>query len=120
MFWDTIKNTFTVKTAKRLFYLQLLFFYFCYKIIESGWVVALLILKGSRGEHGGMLEYTTSVPKSWQLVILFNMLSMTPGSLSVDLLEDGRVIQVHLLRIADKEQFMAVTAKIERLLIKAL
>lgn len=120
MFWDTIKKTFRLKTVKRLYYLLLLFFYFCYKIIESGWVVALLILKGSKGENGGMLEYTTMVSKSWQLVILFNMLSMTPGSLSVDLLEDGHIIQVHLLRIADKDQFMAVTAKIERLLIKAL
>ncbi len=120
MLWDTIKNTFTVKTIKRLYFLLLLFFYFCYKIIESGWIVALLVLKGSRGENGGFFEYTPTVHKSWQLVILFNMISMTPGSLSVDLKEDGDVIQVHLLRISDKEQFLAVTAKIEKLLIKAL
>ncbi len=120
MFWDTIKMIFTLKAIKSLYYLVLLFFYFCYNIIESGWVVALLILKGSRGENGGMLNYTTRVHKSWQLVILFNMLSMTPGSLSVDLLEDGRIIQVHLLSIADKDQFLAVTAKIESLLIKAI
>ena len=111
MFWDTIK---------RLYYLTILFFYFCYKIIESGWVVAVLILKGSRGDHGGMLEYVTSLPKSWQLVLLFNMISMTPGSLSVDILDDGRIIQVHLLRIADKDDFLAVTTKIESLLVKAL
>jgi multicomponent Na+:H+ antiporter subunit F len=68
MFWDTIKKTFTVKTIKSLYYLLLLFFYFCYKIIESGWVVALLILKGSRGEHGGMLEYA-SVAGLWIMTI---------------------------------------------------
>jgi multicomponent Na+:H+ antiporter subunit E len=120
MFWDTIKNSFTVKTLTRLYYLLLLFFYFCYKIIESGWVVALLVLKGSRGEKGGFFEYTPKVHKSWQLVILFNMISMTPGSLSVDLLAEGDVIRVHLLRIADKKDFLAVTAKIEGLLIKAI
>lgn len=120
MFWDTIKKILSVKSLIKLYYLQLLFFYFCYKIIESGWVVALLVLKGSRGENGGFFEYTPTVHKSWQLIILFNMVSMTPGSLSVDILEEGRVIQVHLLRISDKEQFLAVTAKIERLLIKAL
>ncbi len=120
MFWDTIKDTLTVKTLTRLYFLLLLFFYFCYKIIESGWVVALLVLKGSRGENGGFFEYTPKVHKSWQLVILFNMISMTPGSLSVDILEDGDVIRVHLLRIADKEDFLAVTAKIEGLLIKAI
>jgi multisubunit Na+/H+ antiporter MnhE subunit len=120
MLWDTIKKNLTVKTITKAYYLLVLFFYFCYKIIESGWVVALLVLKGSRGEHGGFFDYMPQVHKSWQLVILFNMVSMTPGSLSVDLKEDGDVIQVHLLRISDKEDFLAVTAKIERLLIKAL
>lgn len=79
-----------------------------------------MILKGSRGENGGIVEYKTKVKKSWQLVILFNMLSMTPGSLSVDLLDNGSIIQVHLLDLRDKGQFLTVTNKIESLLIKAL
>lgn len=120
MFWDNIKKSLKVKTLQRLYYLIVLFFYFCYKIIESGVVVSLFILKGSRGEQGGILEYNVSVHTSWQLILLFNMISMTPGSLSLDLLKDGRVIQVHLLRLADKDEFLTVTRKIESLLMKAL
>ena len=118
MFWDTIKQTFKIKTIWRLYYLALLFIYFCYKIIESGALVGIQILKGSKGEDGGMVDYKTKLTKPWQLIILFNMLSMTPGSLSVDLLDDGQIIKVHLLRFTDKDEFLKVTAKIEKLIEK--
>lgn len=120
MFWDLLKNTFSWQFMRRQYYLALLFFYFCYKIVESGWAVAWQILKGSRGENGGMLEYHTRLQKPWQLIILFNMLSMTPGSLSVDVDDEGQTIQVHLLNLDDRDDFMAVTQKIESLLKKAL
>ena len=81
-----------------------------------GW----MILKGSRGQNGGIVDYQTTVQKSWHLVLLFNMLSMTPGSLSVDVSDKGKIIKVHLLNINDKDQFLNVTGKIERLLMKAL
>ena len=120
MFWDLLKNTFSWQFVRRQYYLALLFFYFCYKIVESGWAVAWQILKGSRGENGGILEYHTLLQKPWQLIILFNMLSMTPGSLTVDVDDEGQTIQVHLLNLGDREDFMAVTKKIESLLKKAL
>jgi multisubunit Na+/H+ antiporter MnhE subunit len=120
MFWATTKSIFQIRNLVKLYYLTILFFYFCYKIIESGWIVGLMIVKGSRGDQGGMMEYHTNVKKSWQLVLLFNMLSMTPGSLSVDLNEDGSIIHVHLLNIHDKDQFLKVTGKVESLLMRAL
>lgn len=115
-----IKTPQLIRSARKIIFLVYLFFYFCYKIIESGWAVGWMILKGSRGDNGGLVNYHPSVQKSWHLVLLFNMLSMTPGSLSVDLLDEGRTIMVHLLNINDKDQFIIDTAKIERLLMKAL
>ncbi len=115
-----IKSIIIFKKVRKLFYLIYLFLYFCYKIIESGWAVGWMILKGSRGENGGIVEYHTKVHKSWHLVILFNMLSMTPGSLSVDLSDNGAIIEVHLLNINEGQQFIRVTQKIESLLMKAI
>jgi multisubunit Na+/H+ antiporter MnhE subunit len=115
-----INSGLSFKSIKKGAYLLYLFLYFCYKIIESGWAVGWMILKGSRGDKGGVVEYNTIVQKSWHLVLLFNMLSMTPGSLSVDISENGSIIEVHLLNLSEKEQFIMDTRKIESLLMKAL
>jgi len=119
MSWEKTKSVVSFKSIKKGVYLLYLFLYFCYKIIESGWAVGWLILKGSKGENGGIVEYKTTVQKSWHLVLLFNMLSMTPGSLSVDISEDGSIIEVHLLNFSDYDQFLISTKKIESLLMKA-
>ena len=120
MLLAAIKTSLIIQNSRKMIFLVYLFFYFCYKIIESGWAVGWMIIKGSRGENGGLVNYQTTVQKPWHLVLLFNMLSMTPGSLSVDVLDNGKTIKVHLLNINDKEQFIAVTENIERLLMKAL
>ncbi len=96
--------------------LAALFLYFCYKIIISGWIVGWAVLKGYRGENGTMLEYRPSVRSGWSLVLLFSLISMTPGSLSVDLSEDNSIIQVHLLDSSGTDDFYAVTGRIERML----
>jgi multicomponent Na+:H+ antiporter subunit E len=88
--------------------------------MTSGWSVALQVLKGSKGDKGGLLDYQTRITKPWQMILLFNMLSMTPGSLSTDIDEKIKIIKVHLLNMDEKQQFYKVTSKIEALLMKAI
>jgi multisubunit Na+/H+ antiporter MnhE subunit len=104
----------------KLFYLVYLFFYFTLKIIQSGWNVAWMVIKGSRGENGLMIEFNTKIKSSWHLVLLFNLISMTPGALSVEISNDGSIIFVHLLDADDKEMFLQIAHKLERLLLKAV
>jgi len=100
----------------RVFHLGSLFLYFCYQIIISGWVVGWSVIKGYRGENGLMVEYKPSTDSKWALVLLFNLISMTPGSLSVDISEDNSVILVHLLDKEGKDDFYEVTGRIEKML----
>ncbi len=104
---------------KRTFYLGVLFLYFILKIIESGWMVAWLVLKGYRGENGTMVNYKPNHQEPWHLILIFNLISMTPGSLSVDWNEKSQEIEVHLLNASDTEEFFRVTQRIERMMLKA-
>ena len=88
--------------------------------MESGWAIAWQILRGSRGEHGMLIEYQPGLKKDWHVVLLFNLISMTPGSMSIDINETNDSILVHLLNRKDHDSFLKVTGKIERLLVKAL
>ena len=101
-----------------VFNLTILFFYFCFKVVQSGWIVGWLVLKGYRGDNGGMVEYTVQSSNPWHIILLFNLMSMTPGSLSIDLSEDHRTISVHLLNIDDRDSFLWTSNKIERMLVR--
>lgn len=103
----------------RLLNLFILFFYFSYKVINSGWVVGWLVIKGYRGEHEGIVEYHPQSKKPWHIILLFNLISMTPGSLSLDLSDDHKTIFVHLLNSRDKNNFFNTTQKIEKMLLRS-
>lgn len=103
----------------RLFNLGVLFIYFCFKVINSGWIVGWLVIKGYRGEYEGIIEYKLQNKKPWHIILLFNLISMTPGSLSLDLSDDHTTIFVHLLNSRDKDSFMNTTKKIENMLLKS-
>ncbi|WP_026473009.1 Na+/H+ antiporter subunit E [Alkaliflexus imshenetskii] len=103
----------------KLYYLTYLFFYFGLKIMQSGWMVAWQVIKGSDGNNGTVIEYHTRIKRSWLLVLFFNLISMTPGALSLDLINDDSVIEVHLLDAKEKENFLKIVAKIESLILKA-
>jgi len=113
MMLNAIKNI-----SLRVLNLTALFIFFCYKIVVSGWIVGWSVLKGYRGEKGIMLEYKPAVKSEWAVVILFNLISMTPGSLSVDISEDNRTFLVHLLDSDGRDDFYAVTGRIERMLTR--
>jgi multicomponent Na+:H+ antiporter subunit E len=104
----------------RLTNLSILFVYFTYKVINSGWAVAWLVIKGYRGENEGIIEYKPQNHYSWHLILLFNLISMTPGSLSIDISEDYNTIFVHLLNKNDKADFIKTTLKIEKMLVRSL
>jgi multisubunit Na+/H+ antiporter MnhE subunit len=105
-----------MKIVVKLFNLAALFFYLCYKIIVSGWIVGWSVIRGYRGERGIMVEYNPVVSSGWALVLLFSLISMTPGSLSVDISDDKNTLYVHLLDSTDTDDFYRVTGKMESML----
>lgn len=95
-----------------------LFLYFCYKVIISGWIVGWAVLRGYRGDNGTIVEYIPSVTSPWAIVLLFSLISMTPGSLSIDISEDKRILYIHLLDKSGIDDFYSVTGRIEKMLTK--
>lgn len=102
------------------FYFIYFFIYYAFKVTESGLAIAFQILRGSRGDNGMLIKYHPSLKKGWRIVLLFNLISMTPGSMSIDINQENDTILVHLLNRRDRDNFLTVTGKIERLLSKAL
>jgi multicomponent Na+:H+ antiporter subunit E len=98
--------------------LAALFLYFCYKIVISGWIVGWSVIRGYRGDDDIMVEYNPIVTSPWAIVLLFSLISMTPGSLSVDISDDNKVFHIHLLDKSGIDDFYSVTGRIERMLAR--
>jgi multicomponent Na+:H+ antiporter subunit E len=82
--------------------LALLFFY---ELILSAWRVAVLV--ASPNMHSklkpAIFAYPLTVTTDQQITLLANLITLTPGTLSVDVSEDRSVLFVHALEFVDKE-----------------
>lgn len=106
------------KLIIKILNLTALFLYFCYMIVVSGWIVGWSVLRGYRGDDGIMVEYRPALKSSWAVVLLFSLISMTPGSLSVDISDDNTVLHIHLLERSGTDDFYAVTLRLEKMLAR--
>ena len=54
-----------------------------------------------------IIAFPLSVKSDAEITLLANMITLTPGTLSVDVAEDRSVLYVHVLHLADREALIA-------------
>lgn len=94
--------------------------YYIFKVAQSGYSVGWRVLKGYKGENGCIVTYRCEDLTSYQLILLFNLLSMTPGSMSIGLDETLCEIELHLIDKADEASFFNDARKLELIIKKSI
>lgn len=98
-----VDKPFILRRLGRVMRLALLFFY---ELILSAWRVAVLV--ASPNMHArlrpAIFAYPLTVTTDQQITLLANLITLTPGTLSVDVSEDRSVIFVHALEMGDKDE----------------
>ena len=57
----------------------------------------------------------------WQITLLANLITLTPGTLSVDVSGDRRTLYIHVLDMADREKIIgAIAAGFETRVLEVL
>jgi multicomponent Na+:H+ antiporter subunit E len=87
--------------ARRVAALGLLFLY---ELLLSGVRVALLVINPRMEIRPGIFAYPLKVDRDFEITLLANLITLTPGTLSVDVSEDRRYLYVHALDCSDPEQ----------------
>lgn len=66
--------------------------------------VAILVARPDMKKHlrPGIIAFPLTVTRDAQITTLANLITLTPGTLSVDVSEDRRVLYVHAIDAADK------------------
>lgn len=82
----------------RVLSLVLLFFK---ELALSAWKVAVLVTRPKLDVQPGIFAYPLTVTTDFEITLLANLITLTPGTLSVDVSPDRKVLYVHALDCSD-------------------
>jgi len=91
-----------LRRIRRVLALVLLFFY---ELALSAVRVAILVLSPDLKSKlkPGIIAFPLTAKTDHEITLLANLITLTPGTLSVDVSEDRKFIYVHAISVPDKE-----------------
>ncbi|WNS74783.1 Na+/H+ antiporter subunit E [Bacillus sp. DTU_2020_1000418_1_SI_GHA_SEK_038] len=76
---------------------------FIRELILSNISVVKLVLKPKLNIRPGIFALPIILEKDWEITILANLITLTPGTLVVDISEDNKLLYIHAVDIDDVE-----------------
>ncbi|HKL35556.1 MAG TPA: Na+/H+ antiporter subunit E [Salegentibacter sp.] len=83
------------------------FFYFLWELFKANLQVAYEVITPNFRMKPGIVKVPLSVQSDLEITFLANMISLTPGTLSLDVSNDKKVLYVHSMYITNREEFIA-------------
>ena len=99
---------------KKTYYSIDFLIYYCVQLVKSNIKIAIDILRPKTNLSPGFININTSIRSDLGLLLFSNLISMTPGSLSIDISEDKKNMLIHILHTEEKENTLNVIATIEQ------
>ncbi|MFA9446906.1 Na+/H+ antiporter subunit E [Egicoccus sp. AB-alg6-2] len=93
---------------------------FLWALVLSNVRVAWEVMTPGLGLTPAIVRVPTNTRTNAETTLLANMITMTPGTLSLEVDEDNRDLYVHTLYYTTRTAFLADIAKLERTLLKAM
>lgn len=84
--------------------------FFLKELILSALKVAWLVVQPQPRLRPGIIAYPLTVTTDAQITLLANMITLTPGTLSIDVSEDRKTLFIHAIDIESREALIASIA----------
>ncbi len=108
-----------MKIIRKIWYILRLLVVYLIRMIKANISVAWDILTPEFHMQPGIVKTPVEVTSSQQLLALVNLVTMTPGTLSLDLSDDKKTLYIHAMYIKDPEEFHRDIKNLERMIKKA-
>lgn len=94
---------------------------FFYELILSAVRVAKIVCTPDiRSLQPGIIAYPLTVDRDFEITLLANLITLTPGTLTVDVSEDRKMLYVHCIDVPDPEETIAdIRDAFERKILEA-
>jgi multicomponent Na+:H+ antiporter subunit E len=93
----------------RFFRLLVFIVYYLKELVLSSLYVAYDIMTPKDLMKPGIVEVPIDLKTDTAIIALANLISMTPGSLTVDMSPDKKKLYIHAMYLHDKEKFIRKT-----------
>lgn len=93
-----------MRLIKKPFLIIAFALFFLRKLVEANLFIAKDLLSPGLIIHPAYINVPVILNRDYQILLLTNLISMTPGSLVVDVVEDRKVIIVHSMYGSDPEK----------------
>lgn len=96
-------------------------FFFLYELLKANLQVAYDVITPKFYMKPGIIAIPLEAKTDLEITLLANLISLTPGTLSLDVSDDRKVLYVHAMYIYDKEEFIyKIKTGFEKRLLKIL
>jgi multicomponent Na+:H+ antiporter subunit E len=83
---------------------------FVVELIRSALSVAWLVVQPKPQLRPGIVAFPLTVTTDAQITLLANMITLTPGTLSVDVSADRKTLFIHALDVANRDELIGSIA----------
>lgn len=80
--------------------------FFIKEVVKSCLVTATEILKRKHNFTPGIIAIPLDVKTDFQITLLANMITLTPGTFSIDVSVDKKILYIHAMNITDKQELI--------------
>lgn len=84
-----------------------LFIRFLYELVVANLEVLSIILKPRLDIKPGIFAYETELEHNWQITLLSLLITLTPGTLVVDISDDNKTLYIHALHMPEADDAVA-------------
>lgn len=76
---------------------------FIRELAKSVWAVSVAVMSPRMDVKPGIFAFPLTVDRDFEITLLANLITLTPGTLSVDVSDDRKTLYVHALDCSDPE-----------------
>jgi len=107
--------------APRLLDMVVLFLAFVWELLVSSLQVARAVLSPNQQFRAGVIAFPLTAKTDLEITLIANLVSLTPGSLTIDVSDDRQELAVHAMFVDDPDQYrVSVRNGLERRALDAL
>ncbi len=111
--------TLKILAPKRVFYMVYYLFIFTRELIKSNFDVARRVLTPSLPINPGIVKFKSKLPSDYSKMVLANSITLTPGTLSIDIIGDTFYIHWIDVKTTDPEKaYTEIAETFEKILLK--
>lgn len=97
------------------------FFSFLFEMLKANWEVAYDVITPGFFMRPGIVKYPLTAETDMEITMLSNLISLTPGTLILDVSDDKKVLYIHVMYLKSKDLFVKHTQeKFENKLLEIL